>query len=374
MQHTMIDIEERDDTMMRRALTIATRGQGLVSPNPMVGAVIADANGRIVAEGAHEQYGGPHAEVVVLRNVPEGTDLSSATLYVTLEPCNHHGKTPPCTEAIIASGIRRVVVAMRDPNPIVSGQGNKRLREAGIEVVVGVHEADAKRLNEAYIHFIKTGSPFITLKVAQTLDGFIALPNGESQWITGLLAREHTHRLRAMNDAVMIGAGTALHDNPSLTVRFDIAGRNPKRVVLDENLHLPDTLQMFTDEFRTNTIVFTDLDHLETDKARLLQATGVTVYGANRTTKGLHLNEVFATLGDHGIASVMVEGGAQLAESLMREGLVHKLNLFIAPKMFGHGISPFRGLAVEHVDQAYHFTIYKTEMIGEDMMLTAYLK
>lgn len=364
---------EFDEIMMRRALDLAARGTGFASPNPMVGAVIVDRNGTIIGEGWHERYGGPHAEVNALASLPEGTDLAGATMYVTLEPCNHFGKTPPCSTAIVESGLARVVVAMRDPNPIVSGQGNKRLREAGIEVIVGVLEHEARALNEAYIHYIKTGLPFVTLKVAQTLDGFIALPNGESQWITGELARERVHRMRAATDAVMVGTSTALKDDPSLTVRHGVQGRNPKRIVMDRNLTLPATLKLFTDDNRESTIVFCDEAHVGSIRAEELRADGIRVHGVPVTVRGLKLSEVFRTLGEASIASVMVEGGARLADSLIKEGLLHKLVLFVAPKLFGHGLSPFSGLAVERLQDAYSFTIYRTEMVGEDLMITAYL-
>ena len=367
---------EFDEIMMRRALDLARRGAGLVSPNPMVGAVIVDPSGRIVGEGAHERFGGPHAEINAMRSAREnGTDdISGATMYVTLEPCNHHGKTPPCTEAVVAAGIRRVVVAMRDPNPLVSGQGNKRLREAGIEVVVGTLEHEARALNEAYIQFIRSGLPFVTLKVAQTLDGFIALPNGESQWITGELARERGHRLRAAADGVMVGMGTARQDDPSLTVRFGVQGRNPRRIVLDRNLALPLTLKLFTDEHRDRTIVFTGDEHVGSERAGNLESEGIRVIGVPSTPRGLKLSEVFRSIGEQNMASVLVEGGAKLADSLIKEVLLHKLIFFVAPKLFGHGITPFGGLAVNRVDDAYSFTIYRTEMVGEDLMITTYLQ
>jgi diaminohydroxyphosphoribosylaminopyrimidine deaminase/5-amino-6-(5-phosphoribosylamino)uracil reductase len=360
-----------DEVMMRRALDLARRGTGYVSPNPMVGALIIDADGGIIAEGWHERFGGPHAEINALR-AAEGRDLSQATLYVTLEPCNHYGKTPPCTDAIVASGIRRVVVAMRDPNPIVSGRGNKILREAGIEVTVGVLEKEAQMLNESYIHFTKTGRPFVTVKVAQTLDGFMALPNKESQWITGELARVRGHMMRAAADAVMIGSGTAREDDPSLTVRYGVQGRNPRRIVLDEDLSLPGTLKLFTDGERDRTIVITTRAMLESPRALELKESGVKVFGVAPSPQGVNLDEVLKTLGELNIASVLVEGGALLAGSMIKEELADKVVVFIAPKLIGHGLQPFAALAVAHLADAHVLDVYRVETVGEDVMVTAY--
>jgi diaminohydroxyphosphoribosylaminopyrimidine deaminase/5-amino-6-(5-phosphoribosylamino)uracil reductase len=363
--------EEFDELMMDRALELAERGSGFVSPNPMVGALIVDAERHVIAEGWHQRYGGPHAEINALQ-AAEGRDLSGATMYVTLEPCSHHGKTPPCAEAVAGSGIGRVVVAMRDPNPLVSGRGNRRLREAGIEVVVGVREQQSRELNEAYLHFISTGTPFITIKVAQTLDGFTALPNGESQWITGELARERVHRIRAASDAVMIGRMTALKDDPSLTIRYGIAARPVRRVLLDEGLTLPPGLQLFTDEHREMTIVFTSQALVDSPRAEELRRGGVRVLGVPIAGGGLKLQDVFQQLGEMNVASVLVEGGATLHGSLLAEGLVHKILFFIAPKLLGHGLKVFSGLTVEHLDEAYRFDVHRMELVGEDALLTAY--
>lgn len=367
----MNDQTRFDDVMMRRALDMARRGSGYVSPNPLVGAVIVGPDGGIIAEGWHEQFGGPHAEINALR-AAEGHDLSQATMYVTLEPCSHHGKTPPCTDALLASGIRRVVVAMRDPNPIVSGRGNRILREAGIEVNVGVLEKEAQLLNESYLHFIRTGRPFVTLKVAQTLDGFMALPNKESQWITGELARERVHMMRAAYDAVMIGAGTAREDDPSLTVRLGVNGRNPHRIVLDEELSLPGHLKLFNDEVKDRTIVFTTHMHAASARADELREAGVQVLAVDGSPMGVDLEQVFAALGRMNMGSVLVEGGAMLAGSMIKERQAHKMVVFIAPKLIGHGLQPFAELAVEHLADAHTFSIHRTEMVGEDVMVVAY--
>ena len=366
---------EYDRVMMRRALELASRGRGKVSPNPMVGAVITDENGTIIAEGYHQKFGGPHAEAEALRQAT-GRDLSRATLYVTLEPCSHMGKTPPCADLVAASGVGRVVTAMRDPNPLVNGRGNKRLREAGLEVVVGVLENEAKRLNEAWIHFIKTGKPFITIKVAQSLDGYIALPGGESQWITGEMARQYVHHLRAGSDAILVGTRTALHDNPSLTVRNDAIHYAPKRIVLDRSLELPPHLKLFTDEFREMTTVFIGEDMSDVPRAHELRDAGIGVESipVEGNPENLRLDHVIDRLGRMNLASVLVVGGAAVIDTMIAENLADKLILFIAPKLLGHGIKSFQRMAVDRLDQATVVNIHSTELVGEDIMVEGYLK
>ncbi|MCB0712136.1 MAG: bifunctional diaminohydroxyphosphoribosylaminopyrimidine deaminase/5-amino-6-(5-phosphoribosylamino)uracil reductase RibD [Ignavibacteriae bacterium] len=361
--------------MMRRALELASRGIGNVSPNPMVGAVVTDENGAIIAEGYHRKFGEPHAEVEALRQVA-GEDLSKGTLYVSLEPCSHQGKTPPCADLIVESGIGRVVTAMRDPNPLVNGRGNRRLREGGLEVVVGVLENESRKLNEAWIHFIKTGTPFITIKVAQSLDGYIALPDGESQWITGEMARQYVHTLRGASDGILVGTRTALQDDPSLTVRYGLAGRNPRRIVLDRSLELPNNLKLFTDEHKENTTVFIGEDMSEAPRAYELRDAGIGVEAipVEGNPDNLRLDLVIERLGSMNLTSVLVEGGAAVIDTMIAENLADKLILFIAPKLLGHGIKSFQRLAVDRLDQATVLNIHSTELVGEDIKVEGYLK
>ncbi|MEZ4784978.1 MAG: bifunctional diaminohydroxyphosphoribosylaminopyrimidine deaminase/5-amino-6-(5-phosphoribosylamino)uracil reductase RibD [Candidatus Kapaibacterium sp.] len=366
---------EYDRVMMRRALELASRGIGNVSPNPMVGAVVTDENGAIIAEGYHRKFGEPHAEVEALRQVA-GEDLSKGTLYVSLEPCSHQGKTPPCADLIVESGIGRVVTAMRDPNPLVNGRGNRRLREGGLEVVVGVLENESRKLNEAWIHFIKTGTPFITIKVAQSLDGYIALPDGESQWITGEMARQYVHTLRGASDGILVGTRTALQDDPSLTVRYGLAGRNPRRIVLDRSLELPNNLKLFTDEHKENTTVFIGEDMSEAPRAYELRDAGIGVEAipVEGNPDNLRLDLVIERLGSMNLTSVLVEGGAAVIDTMIAENLADKLILFIAPKLLGHGIKSFQRLAVDRLDQATVLNIHSTELVGEDIKVEGYLK
>ena len=362
--------------MMRRALELAVRGAGHTSPNPLVGAVITDRKGQVIGEGWHRAIGGPHAEVEAFASVAEGTDLSEATLYVTLEPCAHAGRTPPCTDAVISSGIRRVVVAMRDPYPLVDGRGNRKLREEGIEVVVGVLEADAARMNEPWIHYVRTGRPFVTVKVAQSLDGYIALPDGESQWITGELARQEVHRLRARADAILIGRRTALQDNPSLTIRHGVQGRTPIRVVLDRRLELPTDLKVFADEERERTILMIGEDFADDPKADELRSMGVTVEAlpVEGNPENLRLDQVVDRLGARKITSLLVEGGAAVIDTMIADNLVNKLIIFLGPKLLGHGLKSFSKIATPSLDEARLVNIRRAEMVGEDVIVEGYLQ
>lgn len=367
--------DDLDRAMMKRALELATRGAGRTSPNPMVGAVIADSRGRVVAEGWHRQIGGAHAEVEALNRLADGQEMSDLTLYVTLEPCAHHGRTPPCADHIVRSGIRRVVVAMRDPYPLVDGRGNRRLREAGIEVIVGVLEAEARRMNEAWIHFVRTGRPFVTVKVAQSLDGYIALPDGESQWITGELARQSVHRLRSRSDAIVVGMRTALQDNPSLTVRHGVDGVTPWRVVLDRRLELPPDLRLFTDEECHRTIVMIGEDFADHPRAHALRDRGIAVEAlpVEGNPDNLQLERVIDRLADRKITSVLVEGGAAVIDTMMAERLVNKLIIFLGPKLLGHGIKSFQRIAASRLADALTLNIHRVEMVGEDVMVEGYL-
>lgn len=365
-----------DIRMMRRALDLAARGRGLVSPNPMVGAVIVSEEGSVIAEGFTQPYGGNHAEIEALHRVPPGLDLSSATLYVTLEPCAHHGATPPCAEAVAASGIGRVVVAMRDPNPLVNGRGNSILREAGCSVVVGTLEAEARQLNEAWLHYIRTGRPWVVVKVAQSLDGYIALPDGESQWITGELSRTEVHRLRASCDAVLVGTRTALTDDPSLTIRHEVVGSQPLRIVLDRNLELPDHLKLFTDEHRHETVVMTGDDHRDHTRVDRLREAGVRIefLEVEGNPEYLRLDRVIDRLGALDVTSVLIEGGAAVIDTMIADDLADKLILFLGPKLLGHGLKSFGRLAATDLASARTLTIHRSITIGEDVMIEAYLR
>jgi diaminohydroxyphosphoribosylaminopyrimidine deaminase / 5-amino-6-(5-phosphoribosylamino)uracil reductase len=321
-----------DRLYMKRALRLAAKGRGHTSPNPMVGAVIVSRN-RVVGQGYHHKAGEPHAEILAL--AAAGTQARGGTLYVTLEPCCHTRKrTPPCVPPVIESGLRRVVVAMLDPNVRVKGRGALRLRRAGIEVTMGCCREEAEELNEAYIHWIATGRPFLILKAAMTLDGKIATAAGESRWITGKEARLQVHRLRSQVDAVMVGIGTVLHDDPQLTARLPgNRARQPIRVILDSRLRIPLHAKVLS-KGRAEVVIVTTRQAAKPKLANL-QRLGATVLIVPAEQGRVSLNACLTDLGKRGITSVLLEGGSEVNASTLSAGLVQRLQLYVAPTLLG---------------------------------------
>ncbi|MDQ3280440.1 MAG: bifunctional diaminohydroxyphosphoribosylaminopyrimidine deaminase/5-amino-6-(5-phosphoribosylamino)uracil reductase RibD [Acidobacteriota bacterium] len=348
-----------DEHFMRRALELAENGRYTVSPNPMVGCVIV-RDGAVVAEGWHRRAGEPHAEIEALRHCD---DARGATMYVTLEPCAHHGRTPPCAEAVIAAKPARVVVAMEDPNELVAGRGIAAMRAAGIDVNVGVLEADARRLNEKFLWSITRKLPFVLLKAAMTLDGKLATITRDSQWITTADSREKSLLLREEYDAILVGGGTVVTDNPRLTRRAGLAGEATRwtRVVLDGDGQVEAHAQVLNDGGRT--ILFSSRDANARSNVELI-----------RTNGRLDLGHVFAELYARGIHSVIAEGGALLHSELIRRGLWQKMMLFIAPMIVGGGEAPsiFSGEGVARLTDAYRFRFDRAEFVGSDLLVTAY--
>jgi diaminohydroxyphosphoribosylaminopyrimidine deaminase/5-amino-6-(5-phosphoribosylamino)uracil reductase len=326
--------ESLDGKFLLRCLELAARGAGLVSPNPMVGCVIVK-NGRIIGEGYHARFGGPHAEIEALRRA--GRKAHGGTLYVNLEPCSHHGKTPPCADAIVNAGIRRVVTSAVDPNPLVAGRGIRFLRSSGVEVTVGTLRRESEKLNEIFFTFMKTRLPFVGLKVAQTLDGNVADSKGDSKWITSKVARAEAHRIRSRYDAILAGANTIRTDNPQLTVRFT-RGRNPLRVILDPQLRIPTRARVFSTK-EAETLVFTSADSMSKRKATLAELTrkGVRVLGMDRRN-AFDVRLVLQILAALGVSSVLVEGGPVTSSQFLERGLVNKLHWFVAPRITGGGL------------------------------------
>ncbi len=352
---------EADRRFMAIALELAEKGRGATSPNPMVGAVVV-SDGVITGRGYHKRAGEDHAELIALREA--GEQARGAALYMTMEPCCHYGKTPPCSDAVIRSGVRRVVAAMTDPNPKVCGGGFSRLRQSGIEVAENVLEERARKLNEAYIHYIQTGRPFVILKLAITLDGRIAARDGSSRWITGPEARKRAHLFRAWSDAIIVGSGTALTDNPRLTVR-DAEGRDPLRVVLDSRLRTPPEARIFENR---NVIVATT-EAAPHEKAAEFERRGIEVWriGAEHH---IPLSGLLIRLGERQITTALCEGGGALATSLLRENLTDKLALFIAPKLLGDGLSAFGDIGVMSIGGAIPLKEMEIERIG--LLVTGY--
>ncbi len=347
---------------MKRALRLARRGMGRVSPNPMVGAVIVRA-GRIIAEGWHRKFGADHAEIDALKQV--GGSVRGATIYVTLEPCCHWGKTPPCVDTLTEQGIKRVVIGTLDPNPLVNGKGAQILRDHGIEVSVGAMEQAARGLNEIYVHYIQASLPFITIKYAQSLDGRIATVQGNSRWISSERARKFSHRLRAQHDAIMVGRGTVLADDPLLTVRL-AKGKNPLRICLDSKLRIPLDAQVLQDEGRT-LIVTTD-EH-EKDKIEKIRKLGKEVLVNQKGADGrIALRPLLKALAERGIASILVEGGAEIITALLKEGLVKRMVVITAPLILGKGIEAIGDLGIIDLERAIRPSSYKVSRIGSDVI------
>ncbi|MBI3218317.1 MAG: bifunctional diaminohydroxyphosphoribosylaminopyrimidine deaminase/5-amino-6-(5-phosphoribosylamino)uracil reductase RibD [Bacteroidetes bacterium] len=326
-----------DELFMLRALELARLGIGQVSPNPQVGCVVVH-DGKIIGEGWHQKYGGPHAEVNAIRSVKDKSVLSQSTVYVNLEPCSHFGKTPPCADMLIAERVRKVVVANVDSNPLVGGKGLAKLQAAGIETVVGVLDQQARELNKRFFTFLEKKRPYIILKWAQTADGFIARSNFDSKWISNEYSRQLVHRWRSEEDAILVGSGTAAHDNPELTVR-DWSGRNPVRVVIDRHLKLSSTLHLF--DGNTPTLCY-NLVQQETES----NITWI------KLEEDHFLEKLLADLYARNIQSLIIEGGAQTLSAFLNENLWDEARVFKARQSFGSGIAApsFQGILKETLD------------------------
>lgn len=351
---------------MRLALDLARQSTADVRPNPKVGAVIVK-DGVILGQGYHQYFGGPHAEIEALKNAKSA--VQNATMYVTLEPCCHYGKTPPCTDAIIKAGIKRVVIGMADPNPLVHLKGVEILRQNGIEVETGIEEEACKQLNREFMTYITTGFPFVTMKIAQTLDGRIATRNRHSKWITSPEARKVGHQLRSDSDAVIVGIGTVLADNPRLTVRH-LNGRMPFRIVMDSRLRLPMESHLLTDEFTDKTIIATI--SADSDKRGEIISRGAQIWDIPADNTGrISVAELLKKAVTEKFSAVMVEGGSEVYTSFLKEKLVHRLVLILAPKLLGAGINSIGDLNVQRIDQALELHHPSMEKVGEDFIFTA---
>ncbi len=354
-----------DEKYMDLALTLAKKGIGLVNPNPMVGAVIVKER-KVIGQGWHEIYGGWHAERNALSNCRESPN--GTTMYVTLEPCCHHGKTPPCTDAIIQNGIKKVVIGSLDPNSLMSGKGAAILRKAGIDVVIGVLEDKCKELNEVFFHYIQTKTPYVVMKYAMTMDGKIATTSGMSKWITGINARENVHKSRNQYSSIMVGVGTVIADNPSLTCRMD-GGRNPTRIICDTNLNTPLESTIITTAKEVKTILATTCDNRE--KQKLYLAQGCEIFNINRMDNHIDLNQLMLQLGKIGIDSIFLEGGSTLNYSALQNKIVKKIQIYIAPKLFGGSQSktPVGGIGIQEVSNCFLLKNQTITWFDEDILI-----
>ncbi|MDD6870451.1 bifunctional diaminohydroxyphosphoribosylaminopyrimidine deaminase/5-amino-6-(5-phosphoribosylamino)uracil reductase RibD [Allisonella histaminiformans] len=362
--------EELDRKYMARALQLALRGAGHTRPNPMVGAVLVK-DGRIIGEGWHKQYGGPHAEVNAFASATE--DPEGATLYVSLEPCSHYGKTPPCADLIIRKKVARVVAALEDPNPLVSGRGFRKLRANGIRVTVGVLAEEARHINDVFLTYVTRKRPFVLYKAAMSLDGKIACHTGESQWISSEKSREEVQRLRGILSGIMVGAGTVIADNPRLTCRME-EYENPARIIVDGKLRVPVESRIFHEPGR-NIILTTSEASLEKKKA--LENLGVELIEADSEEPGkVDLKSAMLALGIKGIDGILLEGGPTLAASALEAGIIDAVRFYIAQKIIGgrEAPSPFAGTGAAHMNEVVPLTdaVYGTS--GDDLWIQAYIQ
>lgn len=357
---------ETDIRFMKRALALARRGIGKTSPNPAVGCVIVK-DGQVVGEGWHRRAGTPHAEIHALTMAGEAA--RGADLYVTLEPCCHHGTTPPCTDALIDAGVHRVVAGMVDPNPLVAGNGLEKLRDAGITVGCGLLEKQCRELNPGFIKFVTTGLPHVVYKTAMTLDGAIATITGHSRWVTGEEARVQVHRLRSRCDAVMVGVDTIIVDNPQLTVRH-VRGRDPLRVIVDTRLRTPESVAVLSGPRAKKTIIATCETNPRVHRRYLLQ--GAMVLVCEEQGGRVFMPDLLGKLGEMGIRTILLEGGSRLAGDMLQAGLIDEFMLFYAPKIIGNdGFSAFALQGITTMDQALRLRILETRMFGQDLLVHA---
>jgi diaminohydroxyphosphoribosylaminopyrimidine deaminase/5-amino-6-(5-phosphoribosylamino)uracil reductase len=355
---------------MNLALRLALKAKGMTSPNPMVGALVVK-NGRIIGRGFHEKAGLAHAEIIALNEA--GKNVKGATLYVTLEPCAHFGRTPPCIDRIIKSGIKEVIVGMIDPNPLNNGRGINLLKQNKIRVKVGFLEEGLRKINEAFIKFITKGMPFVTVKVAESLDGKIATRTGDSKWISSDKSRIYAHRIRQRFDAVMVGVNTIIRDNPRLDAWF--SQRQPAKIVVDSQLSIPQDASIFTKNSRVIIITLPAKPGQETENRKILAQKGQIVEVKEKAGQ-VNLRDALKKLARMGISNILMEGGGTLIGSLFDEGLVDKILFFISPKIIGgkEAISSVMGRGVTRMDRAIRLKEIRSRRLAEDFLIEAYVK
>ncbi len=360
---------------MRRAIELAKNGIGKVNPNPLVGAVIVK-DGQIISEGYHAKYGDLHAERNAFRNLKCAEDAKGAEMYVTLEPCCHFGKQPPCTQAIIEHGIRKVYVGSNDPNALVAGKGIEQLRQAGIEVETEVLKDECDALNPVFFHYITTQTPYVVMKYAMTLDGKIATRTGHSKWISGEASRGRVQQTRNALKGIMVGIGTVLNDDPMLTCRID-GGRNPIRIICDSKLRIPLSSQVVTTAKEVATIVATIEPHVEytrfwNEQKAALEEQGVEVVVVKEVNDRLDLKDLMRQLGERKIDGILLEGGSTLNYAALQAGIVNRIEAYIAPKLFGGAglYTPVGGEGVEYATEGIECRLLTADKIEEDILLT----
>ncbi len=358
---------------MKMALRLALKGKGRTSPNPLVGAVLVKGN-KIVGKGFHEKAGLPHAEVEAIRSAPNKTKGSK--LYINLEPCHHFGRTPPCSDAIINSGIKEVIIGMRDPNPLVAGKGIKKFKKAGIKLTEGIMEKECRKINEPFIKHITTNLPYVTVKVAGSLDGKISTTTGESRWITGDQARRHVHKMRNEVDAVMVGINTVLKDDPLLTTRLERKKdlKQPVKIILDSGLKIPLKAKLIRSRDGSRTIIATTAKAPQR-KVKELESFGIEILKTKQKQSKVDMKDLMIQLGKMGINSVLIEGGAEVNASALQSGIVDRVIFFIAPIIIGgaRATSAIMGNGIRFLKDAIPIKEASVKKIGQDFMIEGYI-
>lgn len=359
-----------DEFYMKIALELAVKGIGMVNPNPMVGAVIVKDN-KVIGEGFHEKYGHAHAERNAVKNAVE--DIEGATVYVTLEPCAHYGKTPPCVDLLIEKKVRKVVIGMLDPNPLVAGKSIKKLKENNIEVKVGVKEKECRKLNEVFIKYITTKKPFVIMKAGISIDGKIATSSGESKWITSERSRLHSHELRNRMSGIMVGINTVLSDDPSLTYRGEHKGKDPLRIIIDSTLKVPFESKVI--KYNNNNTIVACVENTDLIKKEKLEKMGVKIIETKSKKGKVDLQEVVEKLGKEKIDSILLEGGGTLNFSALKEGIVDKVRFYIAPKIIGgeNSKNSVSGQGFYNLDDCVNLKDMSYEQMGNEIVVEGYI-
>lgn len=359
-----------DEFYMKRALELAVKGIGMVNPNPMVGAVIVKDN-KVIGEGFHEKYGHAHAERNAVKNAVE--DIEGATVYVTLEPCAHYGKTPPCVDLLIEKKVRKVVIGMLDPNPLVAGKSIKKLKENNIEVKVGVKEKECRKLNEVFIKYITTKKPFVIMKAGISIDGKIATSSGESKWITSERSRLHSHELRNRMSGIMVGINTVLSDDPSLTYRGEHKGKDPLRIIIDSTLKVPFESKVI--KYNNNNTIVACVENTDLIKKEKLEKMGVKIIETKSKKGKVDLQEVVEKLGKEKIDSILLEGGGTLNFSALKEEIVDKVRFYIAPKIIGgeNSKNSVSGQGFYNLDDCVNLKDMSYEQMGNEIVVEGYI-
>ncbi|MDO5708127.1 MAG: bifunctional diaminohydroxyphosphoribosylaminopyrimidine deaminase/5-amino-6-(5-phosphoribosylamino)uracil reductase RibD [Andreesenia angusta] len=359
---------------MKRAMELAEKGRGFVNPNPLVGAVIVK-NGKIIGEGFHQKYGDNHAEINAFKDMKnKGYSSENADIYVTLEPCSHYGKTPPCVDAIIESDIRRVFIGLKDPNPLVSGRGIKKLKENGLEVETGILKKELEKQNEVFLNYIVNKKPFCIMKTAMSLDGKIATHNGDSKWISNEKSRKYVHKLRHSLMGIMVGVNTIIKDDPRLNTRLDSSSSDTIKIIVDSTGRIPLNSKVLNSN-SDKDIIIASTERLDKKVEKELLDRGIIIIKTDSKDGRVNLNELMIRLGERKIDSILLEGGGSLNYSALESGIVDKVESFISPKIIGgrDSLTPVEGRGIDYIKEAFILNGIEIEHFDDDILIKGYL-